>query len=840
MVEFDITKQLEATHNAPIVRSAFTGGDRLDDQLLTHLAQAIAQAKAVDIMVSFLMESGVKLLEPILRNARSRGVKFRILTGCYLGITQPSALYLIKSILGRDCNLKIYGDQSRSFHPKTYFVHYENFSEVFIGSSNLSKSALTRGVEWNYRFSSLNDVPGYNKFWQNFNELYNHFAVDADDPTLRHYAKFWRQPQVLQRLEEFESSAMPQEAQAGVVELFSPRGAQIDALYALENARLEGAQRGLVIAATGVGKTALAAFDSLSFKRILFVAHREEILNQSAKTFSAIRHSRNIGFFNAQQKCLDKTVEVLLASVATLGSSRYLNEQYFAPDHFDYVVVDEIHHGVARQYASILNYFKPKFMLGLTATPERMDGKNIFQAFDYNVPFEIDLYEAINRGMLVPFRYYGIYDDTDYSKLHIRQGHYDSQELTQVYLENAHRNRLILGSFNKYGSRRALGFCCSKSHAEQMARVFCQQGIEAVAVYSNADGDFSENRKRAVEKLMAGQIRVIFAVDMFNEGVDITSLDLVMFLRPTESPVIFLQQLGRGLRKSTSKDHLNVLDFIGNYEKAGRIVGFLNGKNQAGAPDTKSTSPLCSPQELDLPQGCMVDFDLKLLDLFAQMSKKQQRLHQRIIEEYRRIREELDRVPTRMELFIKMDDLLYRHIITHSKENIFKNYLGFLQEQNELSNSQIQIAGSFAGQFIRMLENTAMSRVYKMPVLKSFIGSDHSIKTQVTAQQMLSAWKIFFAKDCNWRDLDPTISHEKFLQYSDKWHLDKIFRMPVHFLLKSSCEFFSLQDQSVFCLNPALNCYVSDDFFAQQFVDVVEYRAVEYFKRRYELNRQNE
>lgn len=230
---------------------------------------------------------------------------------------------------------------------------------------------------------------------------------------------------------------------------------------------------------------------------------------------------------------------------------------------------DEFHHAVNEQYLRIVNYFKPKFLLGLTAAPERMDRKNIYEICDYNVPYEISLKEAINKGLLVPFHYYGIYDETDYSKLHLIKEHYEEKELNNTYIGNTKRYDLIYKYYMKYSSKRALGFCCSRQHAEEMAKEFCKRGIESVAVYSNADGKFSEDRDSAIRKLKNKKIRVIFSVDMFNEGVDIASLDMVMFLRPTESPVVFLQQLGRGLRISKGKEFLNVLDFIGNYEKAG-------------------------------------------------------------------------------------------------------------------------------------------------------------------------------------------------------------------------------------------------------------------------------
>ena len=446
---------------------------------------------------------------------------------------------------------------------------------MYIGSSNISRSALTSGIEWNYRFSSFDDNKNFTLFYDTFLDLFENHSIVIDDKELSRYSKNWHKPAVFKDLAKYDDLEDSEDTKVEV--LFQPRGAQIEALYALEESRTEGATKGLVQAATGVGKTYLAAFDSVKYKHVLFVAHREEILKQAAVSFRNVRHSDDYGFFYGKQKDTGKSV--IFASVATLGRDEYLTNEFFSPDYFDYLVIDEFHHAVNGQYQKIVNYFKPQFLLGLTATPERLDGKNIYEICDYNVPYEISLKEAINKGVLVPFHYYGIYDETDYSSLRLVKGHYDEQELNQTYIGNVKRYDLIYKYYMKYRSKRALGFCCSRRHAEEMAKEFCRRGVKAAAVYSNAEGEFSENRNEAIEKLKNQEIKVIFSVDMFNEGVDIASLDMVMFLRPTESPVVFLQQLGRGLRTSRGKEYLNVLDFIGNYEKAGYARLLLSGGN---------------------------------------------------------------------------------------------------------------------------------------------------------------------------------------------------------------------------------------------------------------------
>ena len=517
MAQSDFKENIENDELQIEYTDVMTGDKNRNRFLYYQLRRSILKADRIDIIVSFLMESGVRMILKDLKDALNRGVKVRILTGNYLGITQPSALYLIKKELGNRVDLRFYNDKNRSFHPKSYIFHYENKGEIYIGSSNISRSALTSGIEWNYRFNSIDDKNNFNLFYETFEDLFKNHSIVIDDDELKRYSKNWHKPAVSKDLAKYDD--LEEDKTRNAESLFQPRGVQIEALYALEDSRLEGASKGLVQAATGVGKTYLAAFDSAKYERVLFVAHREEILNQAAGAFKNVRRSDDYGFFNGKQKDTDRAV--IFASVATLGRNEYLTDDFFAADYFDYVVIDEFHHAVNNQYQRIIDYFKPKFLLGLTATPERMDGRNIYEICDYNVPYEISLKEAINKGMLVPFHYYGIYDETDYSSLHLVKGCYDEKELNETYIGNVKRYDLIYKYYMKYRSKRAIGFCCSKKHAEEMAKEFCKRGIESVAVYSNADGEFSEDRDNAIQKLKNQEIKVIFSVDMFNEGVEV-------------------------------------------------------------------------------------------------------------------------------------------------------------------------------------------------------------------------------------------------------------------------------------------------------------------------------
>ncbi len=435
--------------------------------------------------------------------------------------------------------------------------------------------------------------------------------------------------------------------------------------------------------------------------------------------------------------------------------------------------------------------------------------------------------DAINKGMLVPYRYYGIYDETDYSGLRLVKGRYDEKQLTAVYRQNAGRDDLIYKHYKKFRSRRALGFCCSRQHAEDMAREFCSRGVPSVAVYSGEKGEYCEERDKALSRLQNQEIRVIFSVDMFNEGLDIASLDMVLFLRPTESPTVFLQQLGRGLRTCKGKEYLNVLDFIGNYEKAGRVIWLLGGKTGTAGRDNLEN------EEMEYPDDCIVDFDLRLIDLFKELNQKSLTAKDRIRQEYYRVKELLEgRVPTRMELFTYMEDDIYQYCITHAGENPFRRYLEFLHDLGELSPEEERLYGGLGREFISLMETTDMQKVYKMPILYSFYNHG-DVRMAVTDQEVLASWKEFFDMGTNWKDFAPGITYEEYKGMTDHQHLSKAKSMPIHFLTVSGKGFFVEKEGYALALREELRNCIGNPALAWHMKDVLEYRTMEYYRRRY-------
>ena len=835
------------------------------DHLYKHIQQSLHSAKSIDIIVSFLMESGVKLIKEDLEEIKNKNIPIRILTGNYLNITQPSALYLLKDILGDNVDLRFYNDTKRSFHPKAYIFEYDDGGEIFIGSSNLSRSAWTSGLEWNYRIDKNKSLEDFNYYKAMFEDLFNNESIIVDDTELERYSKTWKKPKLYSNSSSKEEAInyVYKEKEGNIVNLFEPRGAQIEALYQLKKSREEGYDKGLVVAATGIGKTYLAAFDSRGFNRVLFLAHREEILKQAYESFKNIRKDKIINFRTDEQfgvmvdqvadnnnnfendlyydkdnssaeeynmgyfmnSIKDTNKDIVFASVQSLGKKEYLSEEYFSKDYFDYIVVDEFHHAASKNYQNIINYFEPKFLLGITATPDRMDNKDVFSICDYNTVYEVSLKDAINKGWLVPFRYYGIYDESvNYDNIEFKNGKYNDKQLEEALSINKRAN-LILSHYKKYRSKRALGFCTSKAHAEFMAKFFNENNIKACAVYSGNEGQYNEDRNIALDKLRNEEIQIIFSVDMFNEGLDVKEIDMVLFLRPTQSSTIFLQQLGRGLRISKDKKYLNVLDFIGNYKKANLAPYILTGKGSIGKHEETYI-----PSEDDYPEDCFIDFDFRIIDIFENMRKANQKLGDIIKEEFYKVKLDLGYTPSRVEMFTYMDDTVYTNMKKKAKLNIFKDYINFLDSVNEINKNEANIKDSFAYEFINFIENTSMSKTYKIPVLLAFYNNG-DMKLKINDDDRYKSFKEFYSKGSNAVDMLRDKSTSNFKNWEEKQYINLARKNPVKFLCKSS-EFFYLEDDYV-CLKEELNPFLNNKYFLKNIKDAIDFRTKEYYKNRF-------
>lgn len=816
-IEEEVVKGNLANKEIETSTNCITGDS---DYLLDKLRQAFKKAKKIDIIVAFLMESGVRLLEKDLKDVLDRNVPIRILTGNYLNITQPQALYLLKDILKDKVDLRFYNVSGKSFHPKAYIFEYDNKDgDIFIGSSNISKSALTSGIEWNYRIRKENNELDFQCYKDTFEDLFNNKSIIVDDNELDRYSKNWRKPKLFFDIDNKEK------IEEKIISYPKPKDAQIEALYKLKKFREEGFDRGIVVAATGIGKTYLAAFDSSEYNKVLFVAHRQEILNQAETSFRIVRKTNNTGFFSGNRK--DRNKDVLFATVQTLGQKQYLCDDYFKEDEFDYIIIDEFHHAVADNYQNILDYFKPKFLLGITATPERMDNRDVFEICNHDVVYEVRLKEAINKGWLTPFRYYGIYDDVDYNNISFKNGKYDDKELEEALMINK-RGDLILKHYNKYNSKRALGFCSSRNHANYMAKYFSEKGIPSCAVLSGEKLEYCIEREEALKKFNSGEIKVIFSVDMFNEGLDVPLVDMVMFLRPTQSSTIFLQQLGRGLRKHKDKKYVNVLDFIGNYKKANLIPFLLTGDiKNIGEKSKKNIIP---PEE-NFPEDCSIDFDFRLVDIFKKMREEQKKIIDLVIEEYYRIKHELKRRPTRLDMYKYIDDNIYNNIRTKRKLNIFNDYLGFLNKLEELNEEENKFIETKAHDFIVKIETTAMTKTYKMPLLLAFYNNG-DFKLKVSEEEIYLSFKEFYKKPSNAVDLIRDKNGENYKEWGREEYL-KVAKNPRNAFINTAKEFF-IDKGETYEITDELEDYVNNKYFISHFKDVIDYKTSKFYKERLE------
>jgi superfamily II DNA or RNA helicase len=609
----DFEKRLkEITPYTRLSQSELFTGNNVGISLESEIRKEILSADEICWLVSFIKFSGIRIFKDELEEFTNSGKKLKIITTSYMGATDVRAVEFLSNLKNTEVKISYNADHER-LHAKAYlFLRKTGFNTGYIGSSNLSRSALTNGLEWNLKVTSKEISHIIDKFQKTFETYW----VDKE------FEKY-KPGEDKNRLNDALKTQRAGDKQS-ITTFFDlkPFPYQEEILENLKSERLvHNRYKNLVVAATGTGKTVISSFDYKRFKeknpraRLLFIAHRKEILEQAQKTFQHVLRDANFGelWVDGQEPY---KYEHVFASVQTINNQ--INDLNLSANYFDFIIVDEVHHIAASSYRPLLNKFTPSILLGLTATPERMDGADILADFCGVIAAEIRLPEALNRKLLSPFQYFALSDSVDLSKISWKNGKYDINELTKLYTESDRRLSDILSNCEKYLTDvkevRAVGFCVSQEHARYMAEKFTIAGLKADYLTS----ENSSNRAELREKLRSKEINYLFVRDIFNEGIDIPEIDTVLFLRPTESLTIFLQQLGRGLRLSPEKDCLTVLDFVGNanmhYDFENKFRALIGKTHTSVIKEIEDEFP-------HLPLGCSIILEKKAKEIILRNIK---------------------------------------------------------------------------------------------------------------------------------------------------------------------------------------------------------------------------
>ncbi|WP_419960707.1 DUF3427 domain-containing protein [Psychrobacillus sp. BM2] len=688
--------------------------NKAHENVLSTLLQEMKTCETFIFSVAFITEGGLATLKTMLYDLKLKGIKGRILTSTFLNFNQPK---MFKELLKLE-NVEVRLTGVKGFHSKGYIFEHKDYYSLIVGSSNLTDSALKANYEWNIYLTSLEDGEIIHHFKNQFEEAWNEAIPLTVDWINSYNLNYEQQPFVNQATSNvFEVNAEYLTNQLADSLAIQPNKMQNDALKQLKTLRETGVKKGLIISATGTGKTYLSAFDVRHFapKKMLFVVHREQILKKALQDYRKILggHEDDFGILSGNSK--DTNAKYLFATVQTLSSERHL--QQFEKDEFDYILIDEVHRAGADSYLNIINYFEPNFLLGMTATPERTDSFNIFELFDYNIAYEIRLQAALEEEMLCPFHYFGVID-------YERNGEIIDDTSTLQQLVSQERVHHILEKVNYYGYSgkrvRGLIFCSSKQETHALSEVLNTQGLKTIAL----TGDNSQpEREDAIRKLEQYQLDYILTVDIFNEGIDIPFLNQIIMLRQTQSSIIFIQQLGRGLRKHNEKEYVTIIDFIGNYKNNYLIPIALSGDQSMNKDNVRRRTV-----NTDYIQGVStINFEeIAKKRIFDAINNTNLSTLKTLRDSYTEVKNRLGRIPT-MHDFIEQNSLDPEVITGYSE-----NYYAFLLKMKEVMPSLIE----YEIAILTMLSKEILNgkRIHEVLLVDSLLQNDSINKDEYVSR----------------------------------------------------------------------------------------------------------
>lgn len=739
--------------------------------LLNELKKCLSECEKFYFSVAFINFSGLQLLLDSFKELADKGISGRILTSTYLNFTEPKALNRISKF--KNIDLKIFiATNEIGFHTKAYIFDNKDEYKIIIGSSNITQRALKSNIEWNVQVVSKKEdsftcevLKEYLGLWESTTIVNDEFINKYED--------------LLKKIKKVNQNKV---LDFGEYELIEPNKMQKLAIKNLNRLRDSGENKALVIAATGTGKTYMAAFDVINYnpKRMLFLVHREDILVKAEETFKKLVKNKNksTGFLTGTRKKIN--ADYLFSTRDSMNNK--LND--FKKDDFEYIIIDEAHHAASPSYQRIINYFRPKFLLGMTATPERCDDGNIFNVFDDNIALEMRLSEALEQNLIVPFHYFGItdIDGIDLSDVSLQ----DIDEIVRRLKVNE-RVDFIIEKIKFYGydggKCKCIGFCASVDHAEYMASEFNKRGIKSVAL-SGEKNNVNE-RKKYISRLENDNddLKVIFTVDLFNEGVDIPSINLILMLRPTSSPIVFIQQLGRGLRKCEGKTFLTVLDFIGNHKKAFLIAIALNGSRYY---DKDSLKVAVATQFENIPGCTNIQMDKIAQDrILEQLNKENFNSMKYLRDEYLEFKKmNGEKVPYFLMDYVKYDgapDPL-RFL---NKEKTYLSFVAKIEKDEEVK-KMLQDEDFF--KILRELtDKLPIKRVYEFSILKYLLKHEQISLKQAKSEILKYIEKVddksinhaFKCLNQNYYDAGQIKNTVKLVEYADEilsctWRFKKV------------------------------------------------------------------